>query len=200
MIAMRTYGELWVGCMNEPNAFLRWVECHPGLAGWGQAIFTALAVFAAITTPRIAEYFADRRATRDLRRQTAQIVATLRTTAAELLPQIGVIAKRVSNHRQRPPGDLSWKDWFEKDVHCPMPVPLEFMHQQVGGMDDTAVAPFAALREAISAYNIALFDIRNRRSEFVTKEAWPNAYEVLLPRLEAIQELCRIAANFEFKA
>ena len=38
----------WNACTQEPNAWLRWIECHLGVAGFVQAIGTILAVVAAV--------------------------------------------------------------------------------------------------------------------------------------------------------
>jgi hypothetical protein len=41
----------WDACTNEPNAWLRWMECHPGFSGYVQAAGVILTVAGAVFGP-----------------------------------------------------------------------------------------------------------------------------------------------------
>lgn len=47
----------WNACTLEPNALLRWIECHSSLGGYIAAVGTIAAVFSAIWTSRQALRF-----------------------------------------------------------------------------------------------------------------------------------------------
>jgi hypothetical protein len=67
----------WDACAREPNAVLRWIECHPGSAGWAQTVGTFLALLIAIGVPVFAAWL-QRRAEREERtRRSKRIVSLL---------------------------------------------------------------------------------------------------------------------------
>lgn len=41
----------WNACTMEPSAVLRWIECHPGLAGYVQAVGAVAAIAVALAFP-----------------------------------------------------------------------------------------------------------------------------------------------------
>ncbi len=69
----------WDACTQEPSLLLRWIECHPGAAGWAQAMGAILAIVAAVVVSRmqIAE---------DRQRNAQRIEAKAKTLAIQLIP------------------------------------------------------------------------------------------------------------------
>ena len=61
----------WNACTMEPSIVLRWVECHPAMAAWVQAIGTIFAVFIAVAVPIAAEFLLKRGRVRQSNRDTA---------------------------------------------------------------------------------------------------------------------------------
>ena len=43
----------WDACTQEPLAVIRWIECHPGTAGWVQTVGILLAIGTAVVIPWI---------------------------------------------------------------------------------------------------------------------------------------------------
>jgi hypothetical protein len=43
----------WDACTQEPLAAIRWIECHPGTAGWVQTLGILLAIATAVVIPWI---------------------------------------------------------------------------------------------------------------------------------------------------
>lgn len=80
----------WDACTLEPFFLLRWIECHPSLAGYIQAIGTVLAVGVAMAAPAIESYFARRQAAKDLRARTLGFIEMLATPITD----VGVDATR----------------------------------------------------------------------------------------------------------
>lgn len=46
----------WDACTMEPNAALRWIECHPAFMAATQDLLLVLTILAAIAVPAYAEY------------------------------------------------------------------------------------------------------------------------------------------------
>jgi hypothetical protein len=74
----------WDACTLEPNAVLRWIECHPSAAGWAQAFGTFVAVLVAIAVPAIGRYLESTAIKADRADRSRQFVTNL-------LPYIGAI-------------------------------------------------------------------------------------------------------------
>ena len=65
-------------CGFEPSSAVRWIECHPGLAAWVQAVGTILAVVIALTVPIAAELLARRGRSRRTEENTVAAFLRLR--------------------------------------------------------------------------------------------------------------------------
>lgn len=191
---MKTYDQLWIGCQNEPSAILRWIECHPGLASWGQAAFTALTIVAAIYAPRIAEIFSERRKWRKRVTATLNALHTLQAATREVGKHVGKIRTEFDRilwkARPTPLGD-DWPVWCENVILLPVPIVFEQQADRWPGADPGALVPFDTLRQAIIAYNHACAEMK-QRSVVTDREYWTarRTIDNWLHDLEA----CRAAA------
>src|SRR5271168_1205969 len=78
----------WDACTIEPNSWLRWIECHPGLAGYVQAVGVVGTLMLALLGPPVAqliEFVRERRA----RNKTTISVAR------SLLPYVNSMLERI---------------------------------------------------------------------------------------------------------
>jgi hypothetical protein len=75
---------VWEACSSEPNFWLRWMECHPGLGGY----FTLLGVIAAIWVGR-----------GTIRAENKRVAARGRVVAYRLAPVIVMIKGEVDRAR-----------------------------------------------------------------------------------------------------
>src|ERR1700749_1117003 len=147
-----SYGELWIGCMNEPNAVFRWIECHPGVASFVQALGVIATVAAALFAPRLAFLFDKRERIKARRRLTEEVVSVLKPAAQDLAAQLREKHGVLHLYRGASPPADRWTAWFNDELPCSIPVPIEFLHQ-FPGTDPAAIKYFVQVRDAIMAYN-----------------------------------------------
>ena len=81
----------WDACTMEPRALLRWIECHPGLAGYIQAVGVVATVALALLGPPAARLWAAWKHRRARRRQT-------RAIALALIPFVNQISETIGDH------------------------------------------------------------------------------------------------------
>src|ERR1041385_7341778 len=81
---LRYSRDMWNACAMEPSAVLRWVECHPGLAAWFQAVGTIAAVLLALAAPIASEFIARLRRAHRLDQVTGAAFLRLRRALVNL--------------------------------------------------------------------------------------------------------------------
>lgn len=64
----------WNACTSEPNLILKWIECHPGLAGYVQALGVVVTLLLAIAGPPVARAWGRHRAHVLRRRTTTNVI------------------------------------------------------------------------------------------------------------------------------
>ena len=109
---------MWNACSMEPSAALRWVECHPGLAAWVQAVGTIAAVLLAIAVPTAVEFVARRGRARRLDHVTGAAFLRLRRALVNLHCESDLRAQWL----KRLPADISGmlgRIWLE-DMQIPI--------------------------------------------------------------------------------
>ena len=192
-----SYGELWVGCMNETFAPLRWIECHPSLAGYLQAVGVVAAVVVAFYAPRITAHFEERRYQRLVKRRTAQAFATQRADMADVEANIARVHETLTRWENRQPPAQAWDNVFDSAIVLPMPSSIAFAHE-IPDIDRTALQPFEAVRAAISDYNGHRLRIRNGPRSTINDEPWRVECAILIAQLHTVAERCRdaVAASY----
>jgi hypothetical protein len=88
----------WDACTEEPNRWLRWIECHPGFASWLQAGGTIVAIAIAIAIPLILRL----REERYQRRQYVELVADALRSIALTAYTIRPLLWPMSDEQQMP--------------------------------------------------------------------------------------------------
>lgn len=151
----------WDACTQEPNSWLRWIECHPGLAGYLQALGVILAVVIAFLSPQIAGWYAKRQRRVQILQNTRDLVGGLETPAID----VGVVANRIKlkldQHKNSMPDALIWKDWFEKEIFLPLSPQFEFLYQQLEGTNPVLMAPYVEISKSIVSYNSVRFQTKD---------------------------------------
>ncbi len=145
----------WDTCTQEPSALLRWIECHPGTAGYIQAVGTVLAVIGALCAPRVAAWLEERRLDADQKRRTNLLLETLVVPTMEVGNRAERIEAAIDEQRAHPPSEEIWDSWFDATIYLKPPLRFEFLHQSLEGVDADRVAPFRAVAYAIVLYNSA---------------------------------------------
>lgn len=79
---------LWNACTQETNAILRWIECHPGLAGYIQAVGVVTTLMVALLGPPLARALDRRRARISRRNLTTSIIRGAEPSVAALMERI----------------------------------------------------------------------------------------------------------------
>jgi len=78
----------WNACMSEPNWVLKWIECHPGLAGYIQAVGVVATLMVALLGPPLARAVAHWRARLARRTATTNTICGSDESVEALLERI----------------------------------------------------------------------------------------------------------------
>jgi hypothetical protein len=168
----------WDACTMDPHQWMRFVECHPGFAGYIQAIGAIAAVFIAFLSPRIAAWFAERDRHAARLQRTRDLISGLETPAID----VGVAAAQIKDAldlwSKAPPGDLQWNNWCEKNLLLRPPPQFEFLYQALDGTEPSLIAPYIEIAKSIDAYNSIRNQVRTLpRSIYVAD--WGNIWRLL---------------------
>lgn len=144
--------EIWNACTQEPNSWLRWIECHPGTAGWLQAIFSILAIIAtAAVSYGVME--ADRRYR--AKERFARSENLLVSVAGDVFPLYGLIQRRKQHIEVligRRPADAMVKSTLEQ-LDIPINDRLNSTLPLLMDLDTAVVEPLRQILSAAAAYN-----------------------------------------------
>jgi len=151
---------IWNGCMNEPVWFLRWIECHPGLAGYIQAAGTVIAVLVALYAPRIASWFEYRQWRAKCKARTQMLLESLGMPVAEVGVRAVQIKIALARQTEPPASQEGWNVWFDTVV-LRLPAGLDYWEQKLEGTDPDATLTYRNLADAVRSYNETCFKIRN---------------------------------------
>lgn len=143
----------WDACTMEPFAVLRWMECHPGFAGYVQAVGTVGAVIIALYAPSIAAYFSRRASLEERRARTLILVQGLGTPTIDVGVEADRIKSALEEIRMLPPNPGAWADWFENRLLLRPPLQFEFLHQRLADADPKLTRAFREVAESIVSYN-----------------------------------------------
>jgi hypothetical protein len=143
----------WDACTMEPCAVLRWMECHPGFAGYVQAVGTVGAVVIALYAPRIAAYFSRRASQEERRARTLVLVQSLGTPTIDVGVEADRIKRSLEEIRKVAPNSSAWADWFEKKLLLKPPLQFEFLHQHLADTDPNLTRVFREVAESVISYN-----------------------------------------------
>jgi hypothetical protein len=116
------YSALWVGCMNEPNSALRWIECHPAIASYIQAIGTVSAILSAVGLPWLLRYRRNVARNRARERRTTAAVSRLWGDLSEIRGAIDACLHTIDTYVP-PPDRRGWMAFLEK-FKIPIPSQL----------------------------------------------------------------------------
>jgi len=142
----------WDACTLEPNLWLRWIECHPALAGYLQTIGTIAAVSAAIAIPLLIRN-ADKAAARDNLRNRSKTfaVSLLGSFAAPALdfPRMKAALNVLKSH------DANWPGTPDalRRVQITLPTALLDAQKILPEYDQEIVGPLSTAITAAVSYN-----------------------------------------------
>jgi hypothetical protein len=181
----------WDACTMEPNSILRWVECHPGLAGYLQALGVVAAVLVAFFAPRIADYFSRQQHAADVRANTKNVVRIFKKEMPDVLSKCAAL--RIFIEQQKPPSvdGNSWSEWFQS-IGYVMPPTLAYYSQLTAETEVEPVAPFVNVAELIMDYNGKRGDLLVA-GKIYDVEQWNAVRKALLDAIGTVEAAASVA-------
>jgi hypothetical protein len=120
--------EHWGLCTIRPDGLLPWIECHPGLAGYLQAIGVVAAVAMAFLAPNITARFQRKQAQDEIKQNTRRFIPTLDKAMVVAVRTCQNIETKIILQQGPPTGGNAWSDWFQSIAYV-MPWELAQMEQ-----------------------------------------------------------------------
>lgn len=176
----------WDACTMEPSAVLRWMECHPGFAGYVQAIGTVGAVIIALYAPRIAAYFSQQASREERRARTVILVQSLATPTIDVGVEADRIKRALDETKNHPPRPSAWVDWFENRLLLKTPHQFEFLNQHLADTDPALTRVFREVAESVVSYN----SVRAQTATFgrpVVESDWFNVWRGLDEAIDRVR-------------
>jgi hypothetical protein len=125
------------------TGWLKWIECHPSLAGYIQAVGTILAVLVAFFAPRISAYFERRARESERRSETKKFIRSRIPEAKEIGLRVANVRNALLDNQKQPPGDRNNRtDWFNTDAFLKPPNAMEYSYQWDSGLLEEKIKPF----------------------------------------------------------
>jgi hypothetical protein len=177
----------WDACTMESSAILRWMECHPGFAGYVQAVGTIGAVVIALYAPRIAAYFSRRANQEERRTRTLILVQSLGTPTIDVGVEADRIKRELEDIRKLPPDSGAWPGWFEKKLLLKPPLQFEYLHQHLADTDPELTRVFRQVAESVVSYN----SIRAQTANFpqtIAQSDWFNVWRGLAEAIDRVRD------------
>jgi hypothetical protein len=168
--------DMWNACATEPSAVLRWIECHPGLAAWVQAVGTIAAVLLAMAVPVAAEFFVRRGHTRQVDHVTSGTFLRLRRALVSLQCESDLRLQWLARLPTNLNGTLAGI-WLE-DMHIPIGQELTHAAADPAGLrSDFSRALLLSLENA-SQFNSWVTRLRQYPEQFFPDQ-WATTRQVL---------------------
>ncbi|HEY2071783.1 MAG TPA: hypothetical protein VGG48_19640 [Rhizomicrobium sp.] len=172
----------WDACTMEQNHWLRWIECHPGLAGYLQAVGVVGTLVLALLGPLVARWIGR------FRERRARNAKTL-SLARSLLPHVNTLLERIHGRLEtlgtysEPEGN----DWglFLQNMMIEIPGPLDIRFSGFD-LDQARLAFYARLVEEARGYDNTL---GNKQREGAREGEWGALRRAIHADLTKLREL-----------
>lgn len=145
----------WDVCTMEPNGVLRWIECHPSLAGYIQAVGVIATVAIAIFGPPLGSWIAGIQARIARKRQTIKWAKALLPSVNTLIERIDARISTLGTYDE--PDDGSW-NIFHDNIMIELPGALDIMLVVSGNFDADRGACIKRLNDDARGYNKFVMD------------------------------------------
>jgi hypothetical protein len=172
-------------CVASATDWLQWIECHPGLAAWVQAIGTITAVLIAVFLPLWLEHRAHRERSRVIRLETQAAFSRVQQALA-------AVRMAVEQPREWPPDDFAGPadpTWL-RGLLIPIQDGLVREVERTDGLTPEFSNAIAVCLWEVREYNRLLEDATD--SEFNT---WPLMKNVLPVKRKAVSDAVRFAVT-----
>lgn len=168
--------------VQEPNAALRWIECHPSFAGYIVAVGTVAAFCLALFGPPLERWLRSKSETSALRTRTAQVLAAISPLIVSLIGDCG--ARRKILEAGRPKTETDRQQLLDQ-VLVVLPGALDVFDPIRIGLDPETFLPATLAAAYVRAFNgkLHLF----RKEEYSVERKWGAARELLLLELDDIR-------------
>lgn len=171
----------------EPSAALRWMECHPGFAGYVQAVGTVGAVVIALYAPRIAAYFSQKASQEQRRARTLILIQNLGTPTIDVGVEADRIKRALEEIEGLPPNPGAWADWLEKRLLLKPPLQFEFLHRHLADTDPALTRVFREVAESVVSYNSVRVQTANFERSIVESD-WSNVWRGLNEAIDRVRD------------
>ncbi|HTW34840.1 MAG TPA: hypothetical protein VMD53_09495 [Rhizomicrobium sp.] len=142
----------WDACTFEPNSWLRWVECHPGLAGYIQAIGTIGAILVAILAPVIATQWQSHLEYRARLQRSKTLAGSMRNTIWDVDAEVRRVGELLAAATE-PPEDTMNGNFLARQLVLRLPPKLDLFYQVVAGTELSITRQFVDTANAVRNYN-----------------------------------------------
>jgi hypothetical protein len=180
----------WDACTMEPNAWLRWLECHPGLAGYLQTIGAVIAIGVAVASPWIAASFADRQARKARAERTWVLIGALKDPVQNIAAAAARAEAYLEKWKHAAPQQNLWPD-FCKTIFVSVPTAIDLLHQQTD-VDPKLIAPYREVQTAVMAHN-TLINEAQLAGQAGASLRWSGVWTDLHTSATSVLEACQRA-------
>jgi len=143
----------WNACIQDPNWWMRQIECHPAFAGYVQALGSIGAIIVAFYASQISLWWERRNFAAAIAADTQRLIESLREPAMEVRRRADTIKGQLGFFRNQAPGDDIWDDWFQTTILLKPPIEFEFFDRRLDGIDLSKIGRCREIAESIFHYN-----------------------------------------------
>lgn len=171
----------WNACMSEPNWALKWIECHPGLAGYIQAVGIVATLMIALLGPPLVRGLELWRAYRDRRTATINTILGAKQSVDALQERIDGRLATVDTYGD-PFGNDANLVFDNLGIEIPARLDMQFYGDDV--YERSRLDFLQTLTNEARGYNMALAQMRQ---EGVAEGAWDAFRRKIRAKLEDLK-------------
>lgn len=178
----------WDACTLEADRTLRWIECHPGVAGYIQAAGVVATIAIAVLGPPLAREIGNWRAYRARKEATTRVILGSQQNVEALLERIGGRLETIGTYDE-PDGTDS--NLFLDNLMIEIPGPLDLGFYARKDFETARLEFLPQLMESARGYDIVL---GSKRQEGVRPGEWDILRETVRAKLEDLKTIALSAA------
>jgi hypothetical protein len=165
----------------DPHQWVRFVECHPGLAGYVQAAGVILTILGAMFWPLLKRLYDRWLRSRARRQNTRRYAFAVLHMIEEIIAGFDLRLRRLREERGAP----NWLN-FQEGLSIVIPMALEIANLSVEEFNVEKLRDIQALCEALRGWNMRTWEYRGGAAPS-DDEAWQAMAFEMLARAEKVR-------------
>jgi len=178
----------WDACTLEPNAALRWVECHPAFMAATQDLLLVLTLGAAIGVPAYTEYIRLHQKRADSQAYAAALFAPVAQASFDI-PRVRRAMTVFEHQPQQDPGIPD----AVRALRMRLPPELDRAMPELHRFDNEVVRPIRSAIMAIQSYNTMIGQALDAATDS------PDSFELTRPRFIGLAKKTLDQAEMQLK-